>query len=90
MFTVVPFYEIKKAVEVYEFDYEPASGILATTACNIIGIKTYEYDISSAVNTLEFSMEDMPAEADRIAIKAVDSMLARKIVEPMKFILSVM
>ena len=36
------------------------------------------------------SMEEMPAEADRIAIKAVDSILTRKIVEPIKFALSVM
>ena len=89
-FTFTPFYEVKKEVEVYEFDYEPVGNIAASIACCVMGIKTYEYDISGAVHALEVSMEEMPAEADRIAIKAVDSILTRKIVEPIRFALSVM
>lgn len=90
VFTFTPFYEVKKEIDVHEFDYEPVGNVAASIACCVMGIKTYEYDISGAVHALEASMEEMPAEADRIAIKAVDSILTRKIVEPIKFALSVM
>jgi len=89
-FALTPFYELKKEVEVYDFDYEPAGSVLAAAACCVMGIKTYEYDISGAVHALESSIDDMPAEADHIATRAVDRMLTRTIAEPIEFIFTVM
>jgi len=89
-FALPPFYELKKGVEVYDFGYEPDGLFLTAAACCVLGIKTYEYDISGAVNALESSIDDMPAEADHIATRAVDRMLTRTIAEPIEFIFTVM
>lgn len=89
-FEVAPFYEMKKHVEVKEFDPEPPIGNLWRFVNKAIGVKIYEYDVTRAVQVLETAVQEMTAEADRIAIKAVDAMLTRKIVEPIKFVLNVM
>ena len=88
-FELVTFCNIKKDIQIRKASYEPADA-LGRRICGTIGIKTYEYDISSAVHALEVFMEDISEEADRIAQKAVDDILTRKIVEPIKFILNVM